>query len=139
MSASCVSFKINRALKEKTFLFFPVPHFSLKIHVVRRGLECYSSAISLRGVESSICCHSCLISVPCNTSGVILRPSCPTSNHLSLILCQPIRRCCIAWRSSMRRCRAGTATPRLQEALMSCPRTPRNMSALLRSMWECLV
>lgn len=63
----------------------------------------------------------------------------PPIQFLSLILCQPIRRCCSVWRSSMRPSRAGTATPRLQEASRSCLRTPRNMSALLRRTWECLV
>lgn len=58
---------------------------------------------------------------------------------LPLTLCQPIRRYCTVWRSSMRCCRAGTVTPRLREASRSYRRTPRNMFTLLRSMWECLV
>lgn len=52
---------------------------------------------------------------------------------------QPIRRCYSVWRSSMRHCLAGTATPRPLEASRSCLRTPGNMSTSLRSMWEFLV
>lgn len=90
--------------------------------------------LMFQGKNILIFCHSSLNGVSCKVNDVILTPP-----PFTLTLCQPIRRCCSVWRSSMRRCLAGRATPRLLEHLRSCRRTPRNMSASLRSMWECLV
>lgn len=103
-------------------------------------------------IESSIsrlvliCCGGCLMAASRKANDSVISPllSLPGQTpltHLSgcVTVCQPTRRCCSAWRCSMRRCRAGTATPRPPGASRSCRRTLRNMFALSRSTWECLV